>query len=114
MAKAQTETPVTEAAPAAVADSSQGRAISLTLNAEYASKVGVPEGSSMKRTDYIRKRWADKTSRGTIAKELTAIQGKTVPYQIVFQATKGVAGGPDKAVEGQPAGEAPAEGGEAA
>ena len=113
MAKAQTETSPTETAPAA-ADSSQGRAISLTLKAEYAAKVGVPEGSSMKRTDYIRKRWADKTSRGAIAKELSAIQGKAVPYQIVFQATKGLAGGPDKAVEGAAEGSAATGEGEAA
>jgi hypothetical protein len=61
-------------------------------------------GQPAKRIDFIRRRWAQKFSRGAIAKELTAINsvanggdGKKVPYQIVFAATKGVPGGPDKA-----------------
>lgn len=57
------------------------------------------KGKEVARADYIRERWAAKASRGTIAKELTKIQGKPVPYQIVFAATKGLAGGPDKEVE---------------
>lgn len=54
------------------------------------------KGVEIARTDYIRKRWAEKASRGQIAKELTKFQGKNVPYQIVFAATKGIEGGPDK------------------
>lgn len=69
---------------------STGRKIMLTVG-----------GKSVSRADYIRKRWKEKASRGQIAKELTKLQGKPVPYQIVFAATKGLAGGPDK--------EAPAE-----
>lgn len=73
----------------------------------------------VKRKDYILELWQGKTttnnpegkkwSRGAIAKHLTQITGKTVPYQIVFAATKGVEGGPDKAAEEIPAGSAPAQ-----
>jgi len=75
----ETET-ATETAPA-TASSGQGRAIIL------------PGGE--RRIDYIKRRYCeDKASRSTIAKELTELQGKPVPYQIVFQATKGLEGGP--------------------
>lgn len=58
------------------------------------------KGKEIARADYIRDRWTNgKASRGAIAKELTKLQGKPVPYQIVFAATKGIAGGPDKEVE---------------
>jgi hypothetical protein len=54
-------------------------------------------GEQIKRKDYILKLWVEqKMSRGEIAKHLTEITGKKVPYQIVFAATKEVAGGPDK------------------
>lgn len=65
------------------------------------------DGSTCSRAEYIRKRWVDdKAGRGVIAKELTKLQGKEVPYQIVFQATsalakKGITGGPDPKVEGE-------------
>jgi len=52
----------------------------------------------VKRKDYILKLWTEqKMSRGDIARHLTEITGKKVPYQIVFSTTKKVAGGPDKA-----------------
>lgn len=66
----------------------------------------------VKRKEYILELWTGKTtsnnpegkkwSRGAIAKHLTEISGKKVPYQIVFAATKGVAGGPDKEAESIP------------
>ncbi len=47
------------------------------------------KGKEVARVDYIRKRFfEDGKTRSEIAKELTEIQGKTVAYQIVFQATK--------------------------
>ncbi len=49
------------------------------------------KGKEVARVDYIRARFFDDgATRSEIAKELTEIQGKTVPYQIVFQATKKV------------------------
>src|SRR3954463_1082896 len=52
-------------------------------------------GQTVNRIDYIRAAWVTgKQSRGLIAKELTRLSGKKVTYQIVFSATKGVAGGP--------------------
>lgn len=72
------------------------RAIMLTL----------ADGTSVKRTDYCRKRFTeDKVSRSAIAKELSALQGKAVPYQIVFAATKGLEGGPEKVADAVPAAE---------
>lgn len=47
------------------------------------------KGKEVARVDWIREQFFDKgKTRSEIAKELTEIQGKTVPYQIVFQATK--------------------------
>ena len=60
-------------------------------------------GEMVKRKDFILELWAKKVSRGDIAKKLTEITGKKVPYQIVFAATKQVPGGPDKVVEAAPA-----------
>lgn len=90
-----TETTTEGAAVAAVAEST-GRSVILTLDAEHAAFVGVEAGATMKRTDYIRARWQQGNARGPISKELTKLQGKDVPYQIVFQATKGIEGGPTK------------------
>lgn len=70
-------------------------------------ELKLADGSTMKRKDYILKRWGEKASRSDIAKELTQLEGREVPYQIVFQATKGVPGGPDKAAPA--VAEAPAE-----
>lgn len=57
-------------------------------------------GAQVKRKDYILELWAAGKSRGEIAKHLTEITGKKVPYQIVFAATKDVKGGPAKPAEG--------------
>lgn len=54
-------------------------------------------GESVSRVEYIRSRWTAGATRSEIAKELTELQGKTVPYQIVFAGTKGISGGPVKA-----------------
>lgn len=56
------------------------------------------DGEEISRVDFIRREWEAGKSRGAIAKELTKLQGKAVPYQIVFAATKGLAGGPKKEV----------------
>jgi hypothetical protein len=54
-------------------------------------------GQSVRRLDFIRKCWVEKKmARGAIAKLLTELSGKKVVYQIVFAATKKLAGGPDK------------------
>lgn len=50
-------------------------------------KVFLPDGEA--RVDYIRRRYfADGAKRGDIARELSGLTGQTVPYQIVFAATK--------------------------
>lgn len=54
------------------------------------------DGEEVSRADYIRREWQAGKTRGQIAKDLTKLQGKPIPYQIVFAATKGVAGGPKK------------------
>jgi hypothetical protein len=81
-------------APAAAASGGDTRFIVLTLDQEAATAVGAAVGSTMNRKDYILKRWGQGVGRGPISKELTRLQGKPVPYQIVFQATNKVPGGP--------------------
>lgn len=57
-------------------------------------------GQVLTRKEYVLRRWSQGADRGPISKELTRLQGKNVPYQIVFQATggkNGVPGGPVKA-----------------
>lgn len=55
-------------------------------------------GESVKRADWIREVYQDNSNaqfygnRGAIAKALTEMQGKDVPYQIVFAATKEIKG----------------------
>jgi 3-oxoacyl-ACP reductase-like protein len=64
-------------------------------------------GAMVKRIDYIKELWTvKKWARGAIAKHLTEITGKKVTYQIVFAATKKLAGGPDKPAEPAPAAQA--------
>lgn len=47
------------------------------------------DGTTEARVDYCRRRYYDEgATRGEIAKELCDLQGKNVPYQIVFQACK--------------------------
>lgn len=56
----------------------------------YSSISGFEDGKEVTRQEYITKRWTqDGVDRGQIAKELTDLEGKKVPYQIVFQGTKG-------------------------
>jgi len=71
--------------------------------------VTTPSGEAVNRTDYIRQLWvgegieeADKMTRSQIrdhiVEECTSENGEnTIPYQIVFAATKGLAGGPSEA-----------------
>lgn len=59
--------------------------------------VSLADGTTMKRVDFIRQRWAAKVSRKEIARELSELVGATVKYQVVFASTKNVAGGPDEA-----------------
>jgi len=104
---ANTETnAATEAAPA----TTDSRSVILTIPADHVSRPHLALGdgeNTVKRQDYIKKLWASKQfTRGEIAKQLTELQGKPVPYQIVFQATKGLDGGKPK--EAAPAAE-PAE-----
>lgn len=61
------------------------------------------QGQQVKRIDFIRRRWAEGKKRGDIARELSQITGVKVPYQIVFAATKGQAGGPAKEASGETA-----------
>jgi len=89
----------TTAAPAAAAAAPSGdsRSIVLTLDQQAVTDLadGRAVGSTIARKDYILKRWGQRViGRGGIAKELTRLQGKEVPYQIVFQATGKVPGGP--------------------
>lgn len=52
-------------------------------------------GLQVKRKDFIHEMWTvRKMTRGAIAKLLTEITGKKVPYQIVFASTKDIPGGP--------------------
>jgi hypothetical protein len=52
--------------------------------------VPMADGSErqMSRTDYIKTRADQGASRGVIRKEVALLQGKDIPYQTVFQATK--------------------------
>jgi hypothetical protein len=83
-----------------------------TVNDDRFKKVKVADGNGgfvvKNRKDYILELWANKWGRGAIAKHLTDLNttenggdGKKIPYQIVFAATKGKPGGPDKVVPGQ-------------
>ena len=96
MAKAPGEAPQTQSQPQiaaiAVAATAGGDSRSIIL------QVPMTDGTkqAMKRTDYIRHRWGQKASRGTIRAEVSKLQDKDVPYQVIFGATKGIPGGPDK------------------
>jgi len=60
-------------------------------------------GVTMNRIDFIRQAWTQaRKPRGAISKELTRLTGKKVTYQIIFSATKGVAGGPPQAEQPAP------------
>lgn len=85
--------------PAAAASDGTKQQVMLTLDEQGAKDYGngadgqpTPIGTQVRRKDYILRRWSQvaNTQRGLISKELTRIEGRKVPYQIVFQATKGV------------------------
>lgn len=73
---------------------------------KFVPRPGTDPVEQVKRKDYILELWTGKVTinnpegkkwnRGPIAKHLTAITGKPVPYQIVFAATKGTPGGSPK------------------
>ena len=57
-------------------------------------------GEEIRRVDFIRREVMERgRTRSEVAKQLTEIQGQTVPYQIVFAATK------DLKIRGQGEGE---------
>lgn len=87
------DTAAVVAAPEAVPAKKDDRFKILTLK----------DGSTVKRTDYIRKRWAEKASRSEITKEVSELAGTKIIYQIIFAATKGIPGGPDKVAAPAPA-----------
>ncbi len=49
--------------------------------------VELPDGTTMSRKDYCIKRANEGAKRSEIAKELSTLLGKDVPFQIVFAAT---------------------------
>src|SRR5579859_1578145 len=88
----KTETPAAPVAPPAGADD---RHRLVTLDSNYKGR----DGSKVKRTEFIRDCWQNlKWSRGAITKEINRLNklsgDKEIKYQIVFAATKGIAGGP--------------------
>lgn len=50
--------------------------------------VTLADGSQMSRQEYCIKRAYEGANRSTIANELSELQGKIVPFQIVFAATR--------------------------
>jgi hypothetical protein len=74
-------------------------------------KVKHPETQlEVNRVDYIRELWTQKKwKRGAIAKHISELTGEKVPYQIVFAATKKLAGGPDPEPAATAGGEASGE-----
>jgi hypothetical protein len=72
----------TKAVEATTATTAGGRAIMLKV-----------DGKDTRRVDYIRDQWKAGQSRSQIKAKLKEL-GHEVPYQIVFQATKGIEGGP--------------------
>jgi hypothetical protein len=82
------EAPTETNAPAPEASSEDQRFITLNV------PEGDPSGLTgvQKRTDVIRTlAKTGEWTRGDIAKHISKLQGKKVPYQIVFQATRGIA-----------------------
>jgi hypothetical protein len=98
----------TAAAPAAAAsavpDERYRKLVLDDAGATFAYGDASKAGQSVNRIDYIRSAWTVmKQGRGAIAKEVSRLAGKKVTYQIVFSATKGVAGGPAPAPAATPA-----------
>jgi hypothetical protein len=101
MARNNNEQAAEAEAPAAEAAASGGDKRSIVLL------------SGEKRADYIRRRWKEGADRSTITKELNTAElnptpDKKIPYQIVFQATKGQEGGPAPKTEGSTSESSPA------
>lgn len=88
----------TEAASTAASTVADERYRKLTLDdagSTFAYGDTSKSGQSVNRIDFIRSAWTvGKQARGAIAKEVSRLAGKKITYQIVFSATKGVAGGP--------------------
>lgn len=98
----------TENTAAATAPSTAPAAVPEAKGDDRFIILSVPdtEGNThqVKRKEFILALWqgtvtpynpdGTKFSRGDIARKLTTLQGKTVPYQIVFGATKDIPGGP--------------------
>lgn len=100
---AATEGAATAAPAATTTSGSDERYIKTTLDQEavdkfYAGSDKKP-GDTVNRADFIRTAWKSRTvDRGGIRKEINRLNKATgqkeIPYQIVFQATKGHEGGP--------------------
>jgi hypothetical protein len=89
----ETPPPAVTLGPVAAVSVADERYVTLVTDGNY----GTTAGASVKRIDLIRALWQQqKMSRGAIAKYLSTISGKKIPYQIVFSGTKGLPGGPDK------------------
>ena len=87
--------PAATEAPAATPDERYKKLTLDDAGSTFAYGDTSQSGKTINRIDYIRSAWTvGKQARGAIAKELSRLSGKKVTYQIVFSATKGVAGGP--------------------
>lgn len=85
----------TEAAASTVADERYRKLTLDDAGSTFAYGDTSKSGQSVNRIDFIRSAWTvGKQARGAIAKEVSRLAGKKITYQIVFSATKGVAGGP--------------------
>jgi hypothetical protein len=79
-----------DTATAEAAPKTDKRRIVLQENAE----LGIPAGGEP-RADFIRRQWqSGQYTRREITDMVSKAQGEEIAYQIVFQATKGVEGGP--------------------
>ena len=89
MAKNQTNTETTENTEAA-GEATEKKVDGRNIFIEHPEHT---KGQRVKRTEWIREVYQDAASpffgkRGAIAKALSEMQGKAVPFQIVFAATK--------------------------
>ncbi len=50
--------------------------------------ITLPDGSTVKRIEYIQELYRNGVSRSEITKKLSDLAGEKIPYQIVFAATK--------------------------
>jgi len=104
MLPTESSAPVADAAPAAVEENKADERF------KFVTRPGTTD--VVKRKDYILELWTGevtsnnpegkKFDRGAIARHLSEITGKKVPYQIVFAATKKVDGGPPKTADSIP------------